>query len=228
MKASTPPDARPLSLGRNGSHIGAMHRRDLLLAFALAPLAAALPLPAGAVPPTPQDQPDLDKLVNYLNSVRSLRARFEQLAPDGGVSHGTVWMERPGRMRLQYDPPTPLLLIAGRGEVVFHDFQLNQTSKIGLGRTPLSIILAEKVTFSGPVTVTDIQRLPNEIQVSVVRTASPGEGLLALVFSENPLYLWQWTVVDAQHKITRVTLSNVQIGGHFDENLFSFNEPPGR
>jgi len=203
-----------------------MHRRSLLAALALGPL-AALPLPARAVPPTPADQPDLDKLANYLNGIHSLRARFEQLAPDGTISHGTVWWERPGRMRLQYDPPTPLLLIAGHGEVVFHDFQLKQTSKIGLGRTPLSIILADKVTFSGPVTVTDIQRLPNEIQVSVVRTASPGEGLLALVFSENPLNMWQWTVVDAQHKITRVTLFDMQMGGQFDQNLFSFNEPAG-
>jgi outer membrane lipoprotein-sorting protein len=200
-----------------------MNRRSFLAALALGGAGLLRARIAGAVPPTPQDQPDLDRLVAYLNSVHSLRARFEQVAPDGTVSNGTVWMERPGRMRFQYDPPSPLLLVAGHGEVIFHDAQLNQTSKIPLGRTPLSILLADTITFSGPVTVTDIQRLPNEIQVSVVRTASPGEGLLAMVFSDKPLALWQWTVVDAQHKITRVTLSDIQTGGRFDDALFTFN-----
>jgi len=208
-----------------------MHRRSLLAALALAPLAAAPPLPAGAVPPTPHDQSDLNHLVAFLNGIHTLRARFEQRAPDGTISHGTVWMERPGRIRFEYDPPSPLLLIAGHGQVYFHDSELNQTSKIALSRTPLSILLADRVTFSGPVTVTDIQRLPNEIQVSLVRTANPGEGLLAMVFSLTPLNLWQWAVVDAQHKITRVTLLNMQVGGRFDPNLFTFTDPsasPGR
>lgn len=205
-----------------------MRRRDVLAALALTPLGVSLAMPAGAVPPAPQDQADLDRLVEYLNSIHTLRARFEQVAPDGTTSRGTVWLERPGRIRFQYDPPTPLLLIAGHGEVYFRDFQLNQTSRIALSRTPLSILLADRITFSGPVTVTDIQRLPNEIQVSLVRTANPGEGLLAMVFTDNPLQLYQWTVVDAQHKITRVTLSNIQLGGHFDDNLFTFGDQPAR
>lgn len=200
-----------------------MRRRDLLAAFALAGI--GFTRPSAAAPPTAADQPDLDKVVEYLNALHSLRARFEQVAPDGAISRGTVWMERPGRIRFQYDPPTPLLLIAGHGEVYFHDFQLNQTSTVPLGRTPLSILLADRITFSGPVTVTDVQRQPNVIQVSVVRTANPGEGLLALVFTQNPLTLYQWTVVDAQHKITRVTLSNMQIGGHFEDNLFTWSTP---
>lgn len=204
-----------------------MRRRDLLAALALGALAPGLRLTqAGAAPPTAADQADLQRILAYLNSIPSLRARFEQVAPDGNVSRGTVWLERPGRIRFQYDPPSPLLLIASHGEVYFHDSQLNQTSTIALSRTPLSILLADRIIFSGPVTVTDFVKLPNELQVSVVRTANPGEGLLALVFTEPPLALYQWTVVDAQHKITRVTLFNIQIGGHFDENLFAFGPPP--
>lgn len=201
-----------------------MHRRHLLATLALGAVAPAFGLsdPAVAAPPTAADLPDLQRILAYLNGIRSLRARFEQVAPNGAVSHGTVWLERPGRIRFQYDPPSPLLLIAGHGEVYFRDFQLNQVSTIPLSRTPLSILLADRITFSGPVTVTDFIKLPNELQVSLVRSANPGQGLLALVFTEPPLALYQWTVVDAQHKITRVTLSDIQIGGHFDEKLFAF------
>jgi outer membrane lipoprotein-sorting protein len=201
-----------------------MHRRQLLAGFALGALAPGLSLiaPAEAAPPTAADQPDLGRILAYLNSIHSLEARFEQVAPNGAVSHGTVWMERPGRIRFQYDPPSPILLIAGHGEVYFHDYQLNQTSKIPLSRTPLSILLAEQITFTGPVTVTDFVKLPNELQVSLVRAANPGQGLLALVFTEPPITLYQWTVVDAQHKITRVTLSDLKLGGTFDPKLFAF------
>lgn len=206
-----------------------MRRRDLLapLALAIACLRLGLLEPAAAAPPTAADQPDLARLLDYLNSIHSLRARFEQAAPDGSTTRGTVWLERPGRIRFQYDPPSPLLLIASHGEVYFHDSQLNQTSTISLSRTPLSILLADRITFSGPVTVTDFVKLPNEFQVSLVRSANPSEGLLALVFTDNPLALYQWTVVDPQHKITRVTLFNIQLGGHFDDNLFAFT-PGGR
>lgn len=207
-----------------------MRRRDVLAALAVVSTWPAIGrfAPAASAPPTAADQPDLTRLLDYLNSIRSLRARFEQLAPDGSTSRGTVWLERPGRIRFQYDPPSPLLLIASHGEVYFHDSQLNQTSTIALSRTPLSILLADRITFSGPVTVTDLQKLPNEFQVSLVRSANPSEGLLALVFTDNPLALYQWTVVDPQHKITRVTLFNIQLGGHFDDNLFSFAAPAAR
>ena len=119
-------------------------------------------------------------------------------------------------MRFQYDPPSPLLLVAGHGLVVFHDKSLNQTSNIPLGRTPLGILLADHVRLQGDVTVTGMQRLPGQIQVSLVRTASAGDGTLTLIFADNPLTLRQWTVLDAQRQETRVTLYNVETGGQFD------------
>jgi outer membrane lipoprotein-sorting protein len=128
-------------------------------------------------------------------------------------------------MRFQYDPPSPLLLVAGHGLVVFHDKSLDQTTNIPLGRTPLGILLADHVHLQGDVTVTGMQRLPGQIQVSLVRTASPGDGTLTLIFADNPLTLRQWTVLDAQRQETRVTLYNVETGGQFDPKLFEFIDP---
>jgi outer membrane lipoprotein-sorting protein len=143
-----------------------------------------------------------------------------QVAGDGGVSQGTAWLQRPGRMRFQYDPPAPFLLIAAHGVLTFNDSALQQTSNIPLSRTPLGILLAETVELSGGVTVTGIQRLPGQIQLSLVRTASPGDGSLTLIFADPPLVLRQWSVVDAQRRETHVTLYNAQTGGSFDPQLF--------
>lgn len=197
-----------------------MLSRRLLLS---APLLLA-PLPVLAEAPatlSPQDQADLSRVEAYLNSLKSLRAHFMQVAPNGGISEGTAWMERPGRMRFQYDPPAPFLLLASSGTLTFHDASLQQTSNISLSRTPLGILLAEHVTLSGAVTVTGMARQPGQLQVTVVRTENPGDGSLTLVFTDQPLALRQWTVVDAQRRETRVTLYNLQLGGTFDPMLFT-------
>jgi len=190
-----------------------IHRRTLLL--------AAIPLFAAATPPpSAQDQADIARIEAYLNGLKTLKAHFTQVAADGAITQGTAWLERPGRMRFQYDPPAPFLLIAAHGVLTFNDSSLKQTSNIPLGRTPLGILLADHVVLAGAVTVTDIQRLPGQLQVTLIRTESPGDGSLTLIFADNPLALRQWTVIDAQRRETRVTLSNVQLGGTFNPMLF--------
>jgi outer membrane lipoprotein-sorting protein len=204
-----------------------MKRRDLFR-LSLAPLLLAATSAAQAQPafqPTPQDNADLRRIEVYLDSLRTLKAHFLQVAPNGQITQGTAWLDRPGRMRFQYDPPSPLLLVAGHGLVVFYDKSLNQTSNIPISQTPLGVLLADHVRLAGDVTVTGMQRLPGQIQVSLVRTASPGDGTLTLIFADNPLTLRQWTVVDAQRQETRVTLYNTEFGGSYDQKLFEFIDP---
>jgi outer membrane lipoprotein-sorting protein len=201
--------------------------RRTLLRLSLAPLlfGSVQALAQPGFQATAQDKADLGRIETYLDSLRTLKAHFLQVAPNGALSQGTVWLDRPGRMRFQYDPPSPLLLVAGHGLVVFNDRSLNQTSNIPIGKTPLGILLADHVRLQGDVTVTGMQHLPGQIQVSMVRTASPGDGTLSLIFADNPLALRQWTVLDAQRQETRVTLYNAELGGQFDQKLFQFIDP---
>jgi outer membrane lipoprotein-sorting protein len=205
---------------RRATSAGMFRRRSLLLsAAALLPLGqSAWAAPGASL--SSQDQADIARIEAYLNGLKTLKARFMQVAGDGGVSQGTAWLQRPGRMRFQYDPPAPFLLIAAYGTLTFHDGALQQTSNIPLSRTPLGILLAERVELSGGVTVTAIRRLPGQIQLTLVRTQSPGDGSLTLIFADPPLTLRQWTVVDAQRRETHVTLYNAQTGGSFDPQLF--------
>jgi outer membrane lipoprotein-sorting protein len=204
-------------------------RRTLLLSAAFLPLsrtAGAAPAVAPGLTLTPQDKADITRIEAYLNSLTSLKARFTQVASDGGVTQGTAWLERPGRMRFQYDPPAPFVLIASHGQLIFNDSSLGQTSNVPLNRTPLGILLADRVELAGAVTVTGMQHLAGQIQLTMVRTASPGDGSLTLIFADPPLTLRQWTVVDAQRRVTHVTLQNAQTGGSFDPQLFEQLAPP--
>ena len=198
-----------------------MKRRHLLISPFLLPFAAH----AQVAPLSAQDRNDIARVENYLNSIKTLHSRFLQVAPNGGTSEGQAWLQRPGRLRFQYDPPSPFLLVGGHGLLVFHDAALQQTSNIPLGKTPLGLLLEDNLHLSGDITVTRITRMPGQLQVSLYRTASPQDGSLTLIFADNPLVLRSWIVTDAQRHETRVTLYDAQLGGAFDPNLFNFIDP---
>lgn len=196
-----------------------MKRRALMLGSLLVPFAAQ----AQAI--SERDRADIARIEAYLDGLKTLKAHFLQVGPEGDVSEGTAWIDRPGKLRFEYDPPSPYLLIAGYGVGFFHDKKLGQTSNFPVSSTPLGILLADKVRLSGDLTVRGITRDPGQIQVEVARTSSPGDGSITMVFADNPLALRQWTIEDAQHRRTSVTLYNVALGGTFDSSLFQFADP---
>lgn len=202
-----------------------MNRRTLLLTPFLAPLLAPAARAQAPAALAPQDRADIARIEGYLNSVRTLHSRFRQVAPNGGTSEGQAWLERPGRLRFEYDPPSPFLLVGGHGLLIFHDSQLKQTSNIPLGSTPLGLLLQDNLRLSGDITVAGLIRAPGQLQVRLLRTKSPADGTLTLIFADAPLALRQWSVLDAQRQETRIMLYNIEVGGTFNQKLFEFIDP---
>lgn len=167
------------------------------------------------------DQGWVSRIEQALANVTTLQARFRQVAPDGSVTTGTATLDRPGRMRFDYDRPSPLLLVANDGRVVFQDRSIGQVTTIPLDRTPLGLLLKPDLRLSGDVTVTGFERVDGQVRVRVVRTQNSGEGNLTLIFAESPLSFLGWTVVDAQGHTTMITLSNVTLGGPVQQALFT-------
>lgn len=168
---------------------------------------------------------DLRRIEDYLNSLGTLKARFLQLAQSGGTAQGTAWIWRPGRMRFQYDPPDPLLMIASDGQFLHLDRELGQPSIVPVSSTPLGILLRANLRLSGDITVTEQERSGGFLRITLHRTGAASEGRLTLVFAEEPIELRQWVVTDAQNHQTRVTLTNIEKGLRFDPLLFTFNDP---
>jgi outer membrane lipoprotein-sorting protein len=188
-----------------------------MIALSVAPARAA-----------PRDAALVAQVQAYLNGIHALKARFTQVAPDGAETTGTAWLWRPGRMRFQYDSPSPLLLVAGDGKVIFRDNALDQTSSLPLSSSPLGILLAPAIDLGpgGGVSVQSVQRLPGEAEVTLARTGAPDQGELTLIFATDPLQLRSWVVTDAQHDQTKVSLSDVTTGdAGFDPSLFAYRDP---
>ncbi|HZF78127.1 MAG TPA: outer membrane lipoprotein carrier protein LolA [Acetobacteraceae bacterium] len=197
-----------------------MQRRILLGAVG----ALVLPLPA-ALGQSGVDRAALARVEAYLNGLTTLRARFLQVAQNGATAEGTAWISRPGRMRFDYDPPEPVLLVASAGQVLMYDRELKQPTTMPVSSTPLGLLLRERIALSGDITVSAMGRQGGFLSVTLHRTGAPAEGRLTLMFSENPMELRQWSVVDAQGRETRVTLYQPETGIRIDNRLFDFNDP---
>jgi outer membrane lipoprotein-sorting protein len=209
-----------------------MNRRTLLgfvpllaLPLAAVPLGRAEAQLAAAPPSTPQDQADIARVEAYLNGIHTMQARFLQVDANGNTIGGNVWMERPGRMRFEYDPPDRMLLVAGHGLLVYYDPAVRQTSNLFLSSTPLGLLLESNLRLSGPVTVTGIARATGQIQISLVRTPRPNEGTITLIFATDPLTLRSWVIRDAQGRQTQISLYDVTYGGTFPQSMFTFVGP---
>ena len=195
----------------------------ILLALSLSLLVVgAVPVRAEApvATLTPADRGWIDRIQETLNGITTLKGRFQQIAPDGRRSTGVVWLDRPGRMRFEYDKPSPLLLVAGGGRLVFTDSALKQTTEIPLDKTPLGLLLRPQLSLSGDVTVTGFRHDNGLLQVTLVRSASPSDGSLTLFMTEAPLALRGWSVVDAQGRETRIDLFDLAAGTAMPASLF--------
>lgn len=178
------------------------------------------------VPLSAQDKADIARAEDYLNAVNTLKARFLQVSPNGSSVEGDAYLSRPGRLRMQYDPPSPLLVVADGTFLIVHDKQLGEPSYIPLGSTPAGILVRSGVKLNGDdVSVTHVARQPGAVRISMVESDDPAAGEITLVFTDRPFALRQWQVKDAQHQVTTVSLYEAQTGLTLDPKLFEFKDP---
>ncbi len=198
--------------------------RHALVAVALAFVLGAT-VPEGRAELSLQDEDDIARIESYLNGVQTLAADFIQISPDGSISRGRFYLKRPGRLRFEYEPPAPILVVADGTYVNYFDVELGQLSQIGVYSTPLGVVVAKEVKLDGRIAVTSVRRDAAVISLTTVDTEEPGRGTLTLVFSERPLELRKWEIIDPQGLLTTVALDAVTINHELDPELFVFQRP---
>lgn len=171
------------------------------------------------------DKADIARIERYLNSISTMRARFLQVAANDELSQGWVFISRPGKLRVEYDPPTPVLIIGDGAWLIYHDSELEQTTYRSLESSLAGFLVQKTIRLGDEVTVTGLERGPGVIRVKLVKSGEAEEGSLALTFSDRPLVLRQWTMTDADGQATQIALVNAQFGLSLDEALFEFTEP---
>lgn len=171
------------------------------------------------------DQPsEIARIEAYLNSVRSVEAGFLQISSGGSVAEGRLYLQRPEQLRLDYRPPATIQIYANGYWLAFIDTELEEISQVPLSSTPAGFLVQKRITLSGDVTVTRIEKRDDQIRVHLTQTKDPDSGTLALSFAERPLRLQNWIVTDAQGVRTQVSLINPKFNRLIDEKYFRYYE----
>ena len=192
----------------------------------VAALAQSRSRPAAAPQPlSRQNQEDIARVEQYLNGITTLEARFLQVADRGAPLGGEFYIKRPGRLRFQYDPPARIQIVADGKQVTYYDADTDQISQLPTGLTVAKFLVAPKISLSGDLSVTRVERDAGVLQITAVQARSPGEGHVVLSFGDKPLQLRRWTVVDGRNRAISVTLTNLKVGGALKDDLFVFVDP---
>jgi outer membrane lipoprotein-sorting protein len=202
-----------------------MRRIALVLAAVV-----AVPLLSGAGQQAPQrlynaysdaEKADLDKVSAALNAIRTLKSGFIQIGPEGAADYGLLYIEKPGRIRFEYRPPNPLLIVATGGAMYVKNNRLNTLDKYDLSDTPLGLLLNENADLAHNKAVMGVEERDGAVVVRARSSSNRNSANIALVFSLPGLELRQWTIKDNQGGITTVALQNPTPGVALDEALFA-------
>jgi outer membrane lipoprotein-sorting protein len=189
------------------------------LANAAAPAAVAL---------SPADAADLHRIETYLGGITTLEAGFEQDNQDGTTAAGKLWLSRPGKMRFEYQPPAEMMIVSNGDYVAVDDTALKQVQFYPVASTPAWFLLRGGIQLTGDVTVTRFERGPASLRVTCVETKDPNSGSMTMVFSDAPLALRQWSVLDQQGRTTSVSLEDPVQGVSLDPSLFRLPAAPSK
>jgi outer membrane lipoprotein-sorting protein len=168
-----------------------------------------------------QEKADLDKVSAYLNGIKSLKASFVQVGPDGGLVQGEVSIQKPGQIRFEYKPPSPVLIVATQGVMYVKNSRLNTVDHYDLSDTPLGLLLNERIDLKTNKAVIGVSEQNGNIVVRARSSSNRNDSNITLVFSAPEIELRQWTVRDNQGGNTTVALQSLQTGVSLDPSLFT-------
>ncbi len=198
--------------------------------FVLAILAGSVgglaPSPASAAP-SGDDRRVIRQIEGYLNGIRTLTARFVQVESNGWIAEGSLYLQRPGRLRIEYAPPNRFLILSTGKMLIVYSGKTDQVTYLPMSASPAAFLLGERVDLSAKASVTRVERRTNAYVLTVVPRGG-GAATLKLTFSRRPLAIKEWTVLDAKRKTTRIVLLDPRVGAPIDPVKFLFQKPPVR
>ncbi len=195
--------------------------RRAFLGVALATAAALPALAAAPVKLAPEQQTAVNAISDYLNSFKTLQGEFTQISPKGNMSQGIFYISKPGKMRFEYAPPNPFLIVSDGTWLTIKNVKKEKGDQFPLSQTPLRLVLGNKVDILKDTNIIDFQDQDGMTTVTVEdKKNTLGSGQLTLVYDQARKALQQWIVTDGKGRKTTVSLENLQAGIEPDPKLF--------
>ena len=201
-----------------------------ITAIATSPLPLSLQATEAAAPAPQVSEPaglseaDRQRLLNRastaLAKVKTASGTFEQLSPDYSESTGRFALSRPGKVRFEYDDPSPLLVVSDGTTVGLQDSELETTDRVPLGTTPLALLLDDDIDFATEADVLDVTNRNGRVEITLRDKSGEMDGTLTLVMQESDMSLTGWHTLDSGGNLTQVQLTDVSYGQRLNPRLF--------
>jgi outer membrane lipoprotein-sorting protein len=198
-------------------------RRNFLRLTGIALGASFVGLPAlTAAEAAKGASPAAQKIADHFSAVRTMTGEFVQFGPKGEQTGGKFYIQRPGRIRFNYDGPSAFRVIADGKSVVINNQKLKTWDLYPLSKTPLKLLLDDQIDLSG----NKVKAVKEESDLTTVELADKsvfGNARIAMMFDPNSYELRQWTITDSQGKDTTVMIFNVKQDVEIDASLFKID-----
>lgn len=162
----------------------------------------------------------LKDIAASMEKVKTASGRFDQLSPDYTTTSGSFAISRPGKVRFDYDDPTPLLIVANGTTVAMQDSELETTDRVPLGSTPLALLLDDNLDFESEAEVVDVSKQGDTVEVTLRDPDGEMDGTLTLLFTGADHELTGWRTTDSAGNLTQVSLHDVETGKKINPRLF--------
>ena len=213
----------PVNLGRRKAIVGLVFGAVAGRAAAAAP--SATPGPEAPPALSSDDAREVARVVDYLQGLTSAQSRFVQTDARGAQSEGTFYLQRPGRARFEYDPPSGLVIASDGRDVTVVDRRLKTKHVYPLSATPLALFLARSIRLDRGVIVRQVIHEGGGVTVVAEDAKGKARGQIALTFSEAPLALTGWAVKDARGGVVKVRLAALTHAAPHDPGFFELPNP---
>jgi len=226
------PIPRPAPKGRDNPQMSAEARAPLTTGAtrATTPPDPVIPDPHRNVPSSifasfdDKQKAQAAKVSSYLSSLQTLVGNFVQVGPDGSKTKGDFYIQKPGKVRFEYDPPTPIDIIADGSSLVVRDRNLATQDVYPLSQTPLRFLLSDRIDLMKDTNVVNVTADDVFISVTIEeRQALVGTSRLMLMIGAKDGQLKQWTVTDPQGYDTTVAVYNLDSTKKVDPSLFKID-----
>ena len=238
--AQTVPIPKPAPKARDGMQMSASEQKAPLTTAATSVVPnPVIPDPRRNVPANifatfdANQKAQAAKVSTYLSSLSTLVGNFVQVGPDGTKTKGDFYIQKPGKVRFEYDPPTPIAMIADGSSLAVRDRKLATQDIYPLSQTPLRYLLSDRIDLLKDTNVVSVSADDQFISVIIEeKSAVIGTSRLMLMLGAKDNQLKQWTVTDPQGYDTTVAVYNLDTSKKLDPNLFkidftNYSTPPG-
>jgi len=168
------------------------------------------------------------QIENFFKNLSTLEADFIQVSPSGNVSNGKIYLDLPGKLRIDYKKPNNLLITSKGFWIVIQDRQSQTTNNIPVKSSPFSILLENKLIFKNENYKTEYGLSSGIITLKIKSQKKDRQENLIIEFSEKPLSLKKWIISDSFGEKTTVLIQNAKYNDNLSHLLFfpiDFPEP---